>query len=170
MEPFLIITSVLLFLSLILLSVQLYRQQRVYNSNSRCGIFKQEILTLLGILAGFFLSYLLRIWWYYKFFNITKFWEQTWPSLLFTIPFDFLPLLLMMILHFRNFRVKKLKKNDEIANEIDEILHLNLLEVQTSGSVLLDARSSISERSLTRNRFSANCDKNENLERDIFFH
>ena len=65
---------------------------------------------------------------------------------------------------------KKLKKNDEIANEIDEILHLNLLEVQTSGSVLLDARSSISERSLTRNRFSANCDKNENLERDIFFH
>ena len=135
MEPVLIITTGILFLSLILLLVQLYRQQKMYNTSKRCGIFKKEIVTLLAILTVFLFSFFLRIWWYYTFPKLeANIWMQSMPTLLLSIPFDFLPLLLMMILHYRNFRAKKLRKYDQITEEPDEILHLNLIENSPSGS------------------------------------
>ena len=85
---------------------------------------------LLGILTIFFLSYATRIWWYQNYFDKDKTeFEIAWKSFVLSIPFDFAPLLLMVTMHYRNFSVKEPKKNDEIANENDDILHLNLIEV-----------------------------------------
>ena len=83
---------------------------------------------LLGILTVFFLSYATRIYWFPNYFLKTLF-QQAWISFVLSIPFDFVPLLLMVIMHYRNFRVKEPTENDEIANENDDILHLNLIEV-----------------------------------------
>ena len=83
---------------------------------------------LLGILTVFFLSYVTRIFWYFYYFKFDTF-KAAWISFVLSIPFDFFPLLLMMIMHYRNFRVKEPTENDEIANENDDILHLNLIEV-----------------------------------------
>ena len=137
----------------------------MYNTSKRCGIFKKEIVTLLAILTVFLFSFFLRIWWYYTFPKLeANIWMQSMPTLLLSIPFDFLPLLLMMILHYRNFRAKKLRKYDQITEEPDEILHLNLIENSPSGSAQ-DKRSLISTESLPRNRYSANIDEKD--ERDI---
>ena len=69
--PLLYSTFALLFLSLIFLMVNLYRQHRVNNKDatSRCGIFKKEIIALISIFLVFSFSYFIRAWWYNKYFK-----------------------------------------------------------------------------------------------------
>lgn len=171
LRPLLIIITLLLFISLTSLTIQLYRQQRVYNVSSRCGLFKKEILTLLVILTFFLLSYALRISWYDLYFTKLEknIWGQAWISFALSIPFDFLPLLLMLILHYRNFRFKTAKNNDEIANEADKILHLNLIVVSELSSSDLDSRrSSIVAQITNHDLFSSKL--NESQKRSILSH
>ena len=64
----------------------------------------------------------------------------------------------MMILHFRNFKVKSSKKYDEIAYETDDILHLNLIEDSQASSSVLAHSSSRTGKNLIQEDSSLNRD------------
>ena len=75
--------------------------------------FKKEIFNVIAILVIFDISYVLRATWNMNFFGFTSVFVQISGSILLSIIFDFLPLSLVMLFHYRNFKQESIDNQDE---------------------------------------------------------